>query len=217
MKIKNYIKAIQSLNLFSCFSEEELLDEFSVSQYMICEYDKNEVVHLQNEISKTMDIVLEGKLSIQKIDQDGNILKLVVFLGGELLGANLLFSSSNSYPMTVVADAKTVVLHISKELVLALSRKNVRCMDALLREVSDKALVLTSKIDGIALKGIREKINDFIKYESYIQKSNTIKLSISKKDLAQRMGIQRSSLSRELNKMRQDGLIEYDAKTITLL
>jgi len=30
------------------------------------------------------------------------------------------------------------------------------------------------------------------------------------------MGIQRTSLSRELNKMRKEGLIEYNAKTITL-
>jgi len=34
--------------------------------------------------------------------------------------------------------------------------------------------------------------------------------------LAERLGIQRSSLSRELNKMRKDGLLEYDARTVTL-
>ena len=216
INIQSYIQAVQSLQLFSCFSQEELLEEFSLSRYRICEYSKNHVVHLQNEVSKTMDIVLEGELSVQKIDKEGNILKVVVFAGGDLLGANLLFSSSNFYPMTIVSDTKTVVLHIEKELILGLRLKSVEFMDALLMEVSDKALVLTSTIDGIALKSIREKINDFLKYESYIQKTNKIKLSMSKKDLAQRMGIQRSSLSRELSKMRQEGLIEYDSKTITL-
>jgi DNA-binding transcriptional regulator LsrR (DeoR family) len=37
---------------------------------------------------------------------------------------------------------------------------------------------------------------------------------MSKKDLAEKLGIQRSSLSRELNKMRNDGLIEFDANYI---
>lgn len=39
---------------------------------------------------------------------------------------------------------------------------------------------------------------------------------MSKKEMAERFGIQRPSLSRELNKMRKDGLLEYDAKTITI-
>lgn len=204
------------MNLFNCFLQKELIENFNLSKYTIREYSRGEIVHLQNEKSKTMDIILEGELSVQKIDIEGNILKIVVFSGGDTLGANLLFSSSNFYPMTVVAEKKTVVLHIYKELILELSKQNLKFMDALLREVSDKALVLTNKINGITLKTIREKINDFLQYESHIQNSNIIKLHMSKKDLAQRMGIQRSSLSRELNKMCQDGLIEYDSKTITI-
>jgi len=163
-----------------------------------------------------MDIILEGELSVQKIDKEGNILTVAVFNGGDIIGANLLFASSNDYPMTIVSDMKTVVLHIPKPILLELSSKNFDFMNALLKVVSDKALVLTNTIDGISLKTIREKINAFLKYESHIQKSSVIKLNMSKKDLAQRMGIQRSSLSRELNKMRKDGLIEFDSRTITL-
>jgi len=54
-------------------------------------------------------------------------------------------------------------------------------------------------------------------YESYVQKSNIIKLEVTKKDVAEKVGVQRSSLSRELNKMRKDGLIEYDAFSITIV
>ncbi len=69
---------------------------------------------------------------------------------------------------------------------------------------------------GIRIASSIYKTTDFISYESYIQKSTAVKVGISKKDLAQRMEVQRSSLSRELNKMRKDGLIEFDSKTITL-
>ena len=56
----------------------------------------------------------------------------------------------------------------------------------------------------------------FLGYQYYLQKSYVIRLNISKKDLAERLGIQRSSLSRELQKMRTDGLLEYDSRTITV-
>ncbi|NCB72673.1 MAG: helix-turn-helix domain-containing protein, partial [Clostridia bacterium] len=39
----------------------------------------------------------------------------------------------------------------------------------------------------------------------------------SKKELAENFGIQRTSLSRELNKMRKDNLIEFDSASITIL
>jgi CRP-like cAMP-binding protein len=163
-----------------------------------------------------MDIVLKGKVAVQKIDKEGSILKINVFSGGSILGANLLFSSRNFYPMTVVAEYQAVLLHISKELILELSQTNIHFITGLMTVISDRTLLLTDKIDAISLKTIRQKILDFLRYEYSLQKSDVLKITISKRDLAERFGIQRTSLSRELNKMRKDGLLEYSARTITL-
>lgn len=189
---------------------------FDSSVYRIESYAKEQIVHLQNEVCRSMDIILEGQVSIQKIEEDGNVLKITDFISGDSLGANLIFASRNVYPMTAVSESNAVVLHIYRELILKLIEGNPKFSIKLMREISDKALVLTDKIDAISLKTIRQRIMDFLKYEYHIQKSNVIKLNISKKDLAQRLGIQRTSLSRELNKMRQDGVIEYDARTIRI-
>lgn len=187
-----------------------------MSRYRIAHYNKGQIIHLQNEICQTMDIVLEGRISVQKIDENGNVLKITVFSDGDVLGANLLFSSRNSYPMTVVAESDTVILHIYKELILELSQTNVRFMAGLMVVISDRTLVLTDKIDAISLKTIRQRLVDFLRYERYLQKSNILHMTISKKDLAERLGIQRTSLSRELNKMRKDGLLDYKTRIITL-
>lgn len=214
--INNYIDALLSLKLFTGFSREELLQQFNSSNYNVEQYGKGQVIHLQNEICHTMDIILEGLVSVQKIDENGNILKIEEFSNGETIGANLLFSKRNFYPMTVVGEAKTLVLHVYKSLILELCRMNFEFMTGLVEEISNRTLVLTDKIDIISHKTIRQRILDFLEYEYHIQKSDVIKLSISKKDLAERLGIQRTSLSRELQKMKKEGLLEYDARTITL-
>jgi Mn-dependent DtxR family transcriptional regulator len=67
------------------------------------------------------------------------------------------------------------------------------------------------------MKTIRQCIIEFLIYESYSQNSKTVKLELTKKELAEKFGIQRPSLSREFNKMRRDGLIEYDAHSITII
>ncbi|WP_089609959.1 Crp/Fnr family transcriptional regulator [Dehalobacterium formicoaceticum] len=189
---------------------------FNSTNSWITQYNKGQIIHLQNEMCRTMDIVLEGKVAVQKIDEDGGILKINVFSQGGILGANLLFARENYYHMTVVSESPSVLLHISKDLILELSQTNVHFMTGLMTVISDRTLLLTDKIDAISLKTIRQKIIDYLRYEYSLQKSNILKMSITKKDLAERFGIERTSLSRELNKMRKDGLLEYNANTITL-
>lgn len=189
---------------------------FSLYKYEIKRYNKGQIIHLQNEVCHAIDVILDGYISIQKIDEDGNLLTVHVLFATNIIGASLIFSSKNTYPMTVVAESDTVVLHMYKELILELSQNNVDFMVRMIEAISDRTLILTDKINVISLKTIRQRIIEFLKYEYHIQKNNTIKLNASKKDLAEMLGMQRTSLSRELNKMRQDGLLEYDARTITI-
>ncbi len=216
IKMNKFIDAIGSINLFSSFKKEELIRIFNSSDIKIKEYGKDQIIHLQNEMCRTMDIILSGQVSVQNIDEEGNILTINVFSARDILGANLLFSGKNYYPMTVVAVSKVTIAHIQTELILELCQGNVDFMVGLMKTISDRTIILTDKINTISLKSIRKCIIDFLKYEYLLQNSKVIKLNISKKDLAERLGIQRTSLSRELNKMRKEGLLEYDARTITI-
>nr|WP_314464165.1 Crp/Fnr family transcriptional regulator [uncultured Clostridium sp.] len=216
IKIEMYSNLLLRLDLFKDFKEEQFIQLFKNARYAINSYKKGQVIHLQNEVCSAMDIVLEGEVSVQKIDSSGNILKITVFSGADILGANLLFTSKHAYPMTIVSESRSVILHIYKELILELCHSNDRFMSGLMTEIADKSLMLTEKIDAISMKTIRQRIVEYLEYQYYLQKSYVIRLNITKKELAERLGIQRSSLSRELQKMRTDGLLEYDSRTITV-
>lgn len=208
---------MSSIELFSSFTREGLYSLFISGKYELKTYNKDQVIYLQNQVCDNIGIILEGRVSVQNIGESGNVLTIDTFLPRDMIGANLVFSSKNYYPMTVLAVVKAVVLHIRQELVLELCNSNQDFMVGLLKSISDRSIILTDKINTISLKTIRENIIDFLKYEHHIQKSKIIKLDISKKDLAERLGVQRTSLSRELNKMRKDGLLEYDANSITII
>jgi len=216
IKIEKYLDALAGLSLFEGFSTEELKRMFDRSSYEIKKYGKEQIIHLQNEVCNAMDIILEGTVAVQKIDEDGNVLTINVFSAPNIIGAHLVFSTNNIYPMTVVSDADTVILHLPKEMIIELGRSNLDFMVALLGTISDRMLILADKIRTISHKTIRQQIIAFLTYEYHLQKSPVIRLKYSKKELAERLGVQRSSLGRELNKMRREGLLEYDARTITL-
>jgi CRP-like cAMP-binding protein len=64
---------------------------------------------------------------------------------------------------------------------------------------------------------IRQSIMTYLRRQSQLQKRQRIRLTLSKKALAEMFGISRTSLSRELGRMRDEGLIDFDQKTITIL
>lgn len=119
--------------------------------------------------------------------------------------------------MTISTLLATEILEIDREILFQLFLHNPQFLQTFLGLISDHAFILGDKIKHYINKPIRESILNYLDYESKKQNSNHIILNISKKALAEKIGIQRTSLSRELAKMRTDGLILFDRTSITLL
>lgn len=212
-----FSKILEHTDLFKGITANDIENIFLSDYYLINKYNKNSVIYFQNEKCTTIDIVLNGIISIQGFDEKGNYISISDFTIGDVLGGNLLFSHKNFFPMTVLSKTDVTILRLKKDLILNLCQNNTRFLTNFLQSLADKTLILTDKIKTLSFKSIRQCIIDYLIYESYIQKSKTVKLEMTKKDLAEKFGVQRSSLSRELNKMRKEGLIEYDAHSITLI
>lgn len=215
--MSNYIQVLQSINLFSNITADKLSAYLAQDSYIIKKYKKDSIIFLKNEECKTCSILLEGNIVIQDVDINGNILTLNKFSVGDILGENLLFSNSNTYPMNVLSYTDTTVLHIKKELILKLCKENDTFLENFLISVSNKTIILKDKVKKLSIKSIRECIIDYLLYQYKYQNSLTIKLDRSKKELAEEFGVQRSSFSRELNKMKNDGLIDYNSKNIKII
>ena len=216
IKFDQYFEVLAGLDLFKSFSRDELKARLDDSGYDVKRYEKDQIIHLENEVCQSLDIILEGKVAVQKIDEEGNVLTINIFSAPEIIGAHLIFSTRNIYPMTVLADSEVVILRLNRELIVELGQSDPGFMVDLLQIISDRIMILADKIRTISHNTIREQITAFLTYEFSLQKSRVLKLNYTKKELAERLGVKRTSLSRELNKMRRDGLLDYDARTITL-
>lgn len=216
INISKHISVLKGFDLFEAIKKEDLQSFFTKYCYKLKSYAQGAIIHLQNEKCTTVDIIIQGKLSVQKIDKAGNVLIVEDFTSGAVLGANLIFGGNNYYPLTVIAEQQVLLLHLSKRFILELCKKDENFLLAFLKIISNRMQILAGTIKKISYQTIRNQIISYLNYEYYLQKNVTIKLRYSKKELAQRFGVARSSLSRELNKMRQEGLVEYDAKTITI-
>lgn len=215
--INKVTSTLLNYQLFSHFEHKQLESLLSSPQIALKTHSENDLVFMEGETCKNLSVVLDGIIQIQKLDSCGNILVVSTLKEGNVFGENLLFGDKNSYPMSVVCKKKSLVLNIPKDLVYKLCQTNEHFLKQLLRILSNKAITLNSKIKQISMTSLRQMICDFLimKY----RKTNTtiINLDMTKKEWAEKLGVQRPSLSRELIKMKDDGLIDYDRSSITIL
>jgi CRP/FNR family transcriptional regulator, dissimilatory nitrate respiration regulator len=213
----DHLDEIKKTFLLNSLSEDEIRNYLNDGSFKVSVYGKNNIVHFAGEYCSKLEIILTGRIVIEHIDESGNLMTIAEFLGDEILGGNLLFSKNPYYPMTVTAKQPAVILEINKKRVFQLFSENSDFLYKYLEYVSDHAAILGDRIKHYVNKTIRESIMSYLDYEQKKQGSNHIKLSITKKALAERIGVQRTSLSRELSKMRDEGIIRFDAGSIELL
>lgn len=216
MTIKNYIKTLLNTPLFKSFDEDGLYSLFNKIPYKIETYSKNDMILAEEDTCNTLNLILEGTLEVQKMDSTGKVLTIAEFSTGEIFGEMLIFADKNTSPINVLARTKAVVLHVNKEAVISLCQNNKGFLLEYLRIISNKAMILNLKLKEVTLKTIRQKISEFLLMQHKVQKSLKIKLNMTKKDWAEKIGVQRPSLSRELIKMKDEGIIDYDKDTIII-
>ena len=211
------IDLIKSTVLTKFLSDEDILTNLERGKFKVTSYKKSSVVHFDGETCNKLEIILSGKVVVDRIGESGNLLTISEFYNDDILGGNLLFSKNPCYPMTVLTQLPTDILEIDRETLFELFCNNPIFLRTYLELTSDRAFILGDKIKHYINKTIRESIMNYLNYESKKQNSNHIKLNTTKKALAEKIGVQRTSLSRELAKMREDGLILFDTDSITLL
>ncbi len=211
------IDLIRNTTLIKSLSDEDILTNLKNGKFKIVSYKKNSVIHFEGELCSKLEIILSGKVVVDRIEESGNLLTISELYNDDILGGNLLFSKNPYYPMTVSTHSPTDILEIDREVLFDLFCSNPAFLRTYLELTSDRAFILGDKIKHYINKTVRQCIMNYLHYEIKKQNSNHIKLNITKKALAEKIGVQRTSLSRELAKMRKDGLIAFDKDSITLL
>ncbi|GAU76641.1 Crp/Fnr family transcriptional regulator [Fusibacter sp. 3D3] len=212
-----YLDVLKSSNLFTGFSTAQLETIIKRDQVSIKSFKAHNIIHLELETCTHLDFILEGKVIIQQIDINGNLLTMTEFSAGDNIGGNVLFSQANFYPMTIIALTDVVIMQFSKSIVLKFCQTNQSFLENFLMSLSDKSFILTQKIKVLSTKSIREMCLDFIENEFKKQNQNPIMLPLSKKALSEKLGIQRTSLSRVLTQLQLEGYIEYSGRSIKIL
>ena len=202
--------------LFKDMKYEDLSNFLNMSNYTIKKYPEGNVVVIEDNKCEELGILLEGLLEVQTLYPSGKLLTLTQLKPVEIFGEAILFSKVNKFPATIGAIKDSKIMFIKKENLISCLTNCHKFMENFLELLSNKLLILNKKVKMLSLESIRKKIENFLMEEYKKQGSNIIEVSLSRKEMAEHMGIQRPSLSRELIKMREEGIIDFNREVIII-
>ncbi|MDD3412828.1 MAG: Crp/Fnr family transcriptional regulator [Lachnospiraceae bacterium] len=209
------IDILRSISLFLTVKEDDLKKLMVGNHIYQKHYMKGVTIHNANETCHTLDIVLSGSLVAYSLSANGSSTVIFEFGKENVIGANLLFGENHSYPLTIYSLTDCQIIHMDITAVLEFLHDYNFTLHYI-KSISQNSQGINQKIAMFTQRTLQENIMDYLKQQAILQKSSVILLPMSKRQLADYFGVQRPSLFRELKKLKNEGIIEIDNRTIVL-
>lgn len=219
--MEKYISTLKHTQLFAGVGDSEISAMLGCLQAKVHTYKKGEYVFRQGEHISDITVLAEGKLLIQKDDFWGNRSIINVIGIGEMFGESYVAPESGAILNDVIAEENSTVLFfdIRKILMLCPSACKFHSMvvQNLFFAISEKNRKLVQKLGYISKRSTRAKLISYLSEEAKRQNKSTFTIPFNRQQLADFLSVDRSAMSNELCKMRDEGLLLFDKNQFTLL
>lgn len=206
--------------IFENLNNEELLEIVKTINHK--EYIKGDVIFAEGNIANTLYFVNEGKIKLYKYTKDGKEQILHVLSEGDFFGElNLIKLSKYGFNAKAIVDSKICTL--TKEEMKDIMMRNPEIGIKLLETVGERLAKVENLVQNLATNDVDSRmaylITDLMeKYGESSGNNISIKLPLSREEMANYIGVTRETISRKLKKFEDEKLIKIiGTKNIVVL
>lgn len=196
---------------------QKLLDGM---QFFTKLYKKGAPVYHAGTPVSDIGIVLYGAVQIENNDLWGNKNIISLALAGEVFAEAYACVPDEPMMVDVVAMEDTEILFLNVPRLFHLASAGHGEYSPLIRNLTmisaRKNLMLSRRILHTSSKKIRDRLLSYLSYQSELQGSRYIDIPLNRQQLADYLSLDRSALSKELGKMKKEGLLDYHKNSFIL-
>ncbi|KPU44256.1 cAMP receptor protein [Oxobacter pfennigii] len=217
---EKWLDTINKCSLFQDMNPVGLQAMFECMGPRLGKYKKGENLAIEGEKFEGIGIMLSGEAAVTKENAAGNRVIIDIVGPSDMFGEIAAFSAERAWPATVVAQDNCEVLFLPPDKIisecqnLCLCHKNL--VNNMLRIISDKALMLNKKVEYLTVKSLRGKISKFLLEQQRTVKSTTFLMPMNRNELADFLNVSRPSLSREMARMMEEGIIDFYRSSVKI-
>ena len=190
-------------------------------QPKILHYDKTTYIASEDELFTGLGILLAGEAAVIKENAAGTRSVLTVISAGDMFGEMIAFSTRQTWPASVVAQTNCSVVFLPPQKITGecsnLCGSHQKLIRNLLQILSEKAIILNRKVEYLSIRSLRAKIATYLLEQYKEAEETTFVLPLNRSNLADFLSASRTALSREMGRMRDEGLIEFYRSSIKII
>ena len=211
--MKDFLPVIRSSTLFSGISEEEVTAMLSCLNAEERSFPKEAFVLRAGDTAESIGLVLSGSVLVIQEDIWGNRNILSKAGPGQTFAAAFACAPGSVLNVSVVAETPVTALFLDVKRILTVCPSacahHSRIIRNLLGELAEKNLRFGEKLTHMGQRTTRSKLMSYLSAEAQRRGAVEFDIPFSRQQLADFLGVERSGLSLELGKMKQDGLLDF--------
>ncbi|MCZ7408711.1 Crp/Fnr family transcriptional regulator [Parvimonas micra] len=212
----NNFETVKECPIFKNFSIDEIIEIFSVISFYEKDYKKNDIILAENTKVEYFGIITNGKIALSNFDYFGNRNILNVFEKGDSF-AEALVSLEIQIPHEVISLTDSSIVWIEYKS-LSKSLYYQKILNNLLNIISTKNLILNKKLQILSKRTTREKILEYLSNQKKtLSLDSNFEINLNRNEMADYLALDRSNLSRELGKLKKEGIIDFKKNKFRLL
>ncbi len=205
------MSGLEKCLLFKGISEKELPYLLSLAGARQSNYATGDIILHQGEHTEKLGVVLYGSAEALVYSSEGAETSVAKFGEGDVFADFLAADDSHSSPVTIIACEGTRVLHIPFFSIISpqkeMGEAGNTMLSNLVRIYAQKYFDLKNRLICVTKPSLRDKICAALAL--YGNGNTEIILPYTRDQFARYLNADRSALSRELSRMKAEGLISF--------
>ncbi|BAE82922.1 Crp/Fnr family transcriptional regulator [Desulfitobacterium hafniense] len=215
------LSAMRSVEFLSHFSDDELQEIGKCLLTRVQRYKKGEKVFEAGQPAVSMGVILQGRVYIEDDDAFGNRSILAELHRGDTMAGSCVCAQRPSYLTSFIAAEPSEILLLNCGTIYTNCNKSCsirgKMLENLLKIIAAEAVTQSRKLKCLSQRSIRGKLLAFFSYCVQEKGENSFTIRFSRQELADFLCLNRSAMSKELGKMRDDGLLRFDRNYFEML
>ncbi len=219
--LKKYLNILKQCPLFFGIDDDDLLKMLTCLGARVMFFDKKFTVFAEGSPAKYIGIVLSGSVQITQTDYYGNRSILSDVTAGNVFAEAFACAEVRSIPVSVVANEPGEIMLIDCSHILHTCKNNCgfhqQLIFNLMKDLAFKSIQVHQRIEVTSKRTTREKLLTYLAFQAKKQQTNCFDIPFDRQELADYLEVDRSGLSAEISKLKNEGIIECRKNKFTLL